>query len=356
MALKFKCSNCDSKIIVELLKPGESILCQNCSTTNTMPHNAVETFDDDLIALPKIEKQPHEITQLPNISDLSSNSFRAIFVKTFKIYRLGFLKFLCLSFFIQIPFMIGYLPIDLIETLLNAESNFDFTSIKLMELSHGFTLGYVVYFVIVYPILIGSNMLLTSQLILKRDVQLFNNVGRLNRKIGVIILGGLIIYLNVAFTTVGLIVFFTFTLLLVSQLVGTILLILSILLVIFLIISLALYFEVLLFENFGVIDSLRRCQELINGHRIRLLGYCIVFGLIFIVPTFFIVPHSVFVYPAIVDIFNILYYPISFIFPLLFYFDIRARKENYNTNDLTRDFDAFDRDDSENINSNDDPI
>jgi hypothetical protein len=297
MPYRFNCRGCRKNIYVRELATGAQVRCRYCGALNEIPPVTIEETD----------VPAEEILPLYQENPLGPRDFEKLIVEIKNVFvdnigpllginALGYIPFILLGLFWFVPLMLSSLAEETISP---------------MALVLAFLFMMLLY-VIVYPLMSGAMFYLVCAHYLKRPVKLQQcfaaSAKRLFEMVGTYLLFGMVTFI-LAVTVLG------------------------IPLSIFLSVSWSLFIAVIMLEDPGIIESLKRSFQLIRDDWWRIFGLILV--VLMILGGFMMFFSFI---PFIGGIIGGLFYNAVFsIFMALLYFDLRVRKENYSVQDLERE-------------------
>jgi len=312
MPLKFKCLNCGSDITIRFLEPGENALCKNCGNYNVVPEPGtpgVEVFQGEGPREPEflaIRADSNIVENPLGLRDISDN-----IGEIFKVYFRNFLSIVILYGISYLPYLgLAYL----FERIPENPDAINFGHIFSIFMGLGLALFYNL---IVTPIISLAVFYIICNYYLEEKIGI---IPAMQKTIGKAITG------VAAYLLVGVAVVLAF------------ITIIGIPVAFYIAVSWSLIIQVIILENLGVIDAIKRSYDLVKGFWWHYFGTSILLGLILIFPAIGngLLPW----YLNVVG--TVILYGFWLVLPSILYFDLRARKEAYDIDKLRVDIQRHD--------------
>ncbi len=311
MALKFQCPNCQTEIVVQHLKPGETAKCRQCGNLVAVPVSSQITEEDpSWKTTPAISGEP-----APPASEFGPKDVGDIIGGSIFLYRKNFLPLLILSLIFQVPaFTLQWWQITRTEQMEAAGS------VDLGDIWLNLTLWGVAFFfcvIVFYPATVGGSIYRLGKFYTRVNAPLGQcmriAIGRAGALIGSYFLIGLACLL-LSLTIIGIPV------------------------ALYLGVAWVFTSEAIIIERKGPVESIKRSYQLIKGNWWRIFGIIFLLGIIYGIISFPFILLGVIPWFLVL----ILLTPISYALCIILYLDLRARKEGYTKEMLRKDLEALD--------------
>ncbi len=312
MPFEFKCRKCGVIIPVYVLRTGEQAYCRECHTINIVPDMESEYTEPPVGGIPDDPKLRAPIPgQSIDKSGVAPRSVTEIIGESFSVFLNNFLLICGIYAIVYLPtFGFEYLA----QTIASRPESISLT----LALTYLLALFiYLLVYFVLYSTAAVSISYLVSKYYLKQETAFMPSLRAAIYKAPKF----LPVYL---FATIIIFVLF--------------ITIIGIPVAIYLALCWMVIFPAITLENHSIMDYLRRSRSLTKGYLWKIFGLTLLVILIILIPL--IIASFIPWYLRFLILIPI--YSIALIYPLILYFDLRARKEDYDLEKLRFDVQSLD--------------